>query len=211
MIRDLNKKEAEFGVFNTKYSDDAVATLKTGSRIIGFTRGLFSLIDLIYSVLKKTGKSEVVVCTWSAGIKDANQVKWMLDSDLIESFRLLTDYSYKTRQERYAISVEALFGVENIRTTDIHAKFVLIKNELFNIVITTSMNLNANKKCELFELDDCFNKYEFISTFVNSLFTEKEEGFDNSFKKANERLNRFFKNEKEEHKKNDIKGWYKKV
>jgi hypothetical protein len=113
------------------------------ARVIGLTRGQFSLIDLIYSILQQTGGADVVCCTWSAGIKDANTVKWMMDTNLVSSFMLVTDHSYVTRKSQYILGISDLFGLENIRTAEIHAKFVLIKNEKFTICIRTSMNFEC--------------------------------------------------------------------
>jgi hypothetical protein len=170
-------KSAELGKFNSTNSDPAVAGMKEGSRIIGLTMGRFSLIDLIHSILEKTGPAHIVVATWSAGIKDAHQVKWMLDSKLIRTFKLCTDHSYKTRQAKYAASIEDLFGRENIRTSEIHAKFTLIHNENWNVCIRTSMNLNANATCESFEIDCDKEIFDFYMQFIESTFGNMPTGF----------------------------------
>ena len=137
-------KKTEIGVFNHN-ADQVSEMIEPNCRIMGLTQGQFSLIDLIHSILRKIGPSDIICTTWSAGIKDAHQVKWMVDTDLINSFKIITDHSYATRQKIYAASLEDLFGRDNIRTSEIHAKFTLIKNDSWNIVIRTSMNLNANK------------------------------------------------------------------
>ena len=133
MTGNFRFKKAEIGLFKDLDSDLAVSSLEKKCRILGLTNGEFSLIDLIYSVLKKIGRSRVIVATWSAGIKDVHQVKWMVDSDLISNFKILTDHSYKSRQSKYAASIEDLFGLENIRTSEMHAKFVLIENDKFKV------------------------------------------------------------------------------
>jgi len=50
-----------------------------------------------------------------------------MDSDLITDIKILTDHSYKNSAKKYAASIEDLFGIENIRTSEMHAKFVLIE------------------------------------------------------------------------------------
>lgn len=185
-------KKSELGYFNDKNSDKAVATLKQGSRIIGLTNGDFSLIDLLYSILKKTGKANVIIATWSAGIKDAHQVKWMVDSDLIDEFKILTDHSYKTRQAKYAASLESIFGIENIRTSEMHAKFMLIENEAFKITVRSSMNLNANKTCELYEIDEDPEIFNFLKSYVDYTFQNMEFGFIESSAKVSKCVANFF-------------------
>jgi hypothetical protein len=189
-------KKSELGVFSAN-ADIAISKLEKGKRIIGLTRGDFSLIDLIHAILKNIGKSKVICCTWSAGIKDANQVKWLLNSNLIEAFTLVTDHSYVTRQRKYALAIEDLFGNENIRTSEIHAKFVLIQNDEWNICIRTSMNLNANKTCETFEIDDDIEVYNFYRNFIDETFKNTPEGFEQKSWVVNQALNKFFGENKE--------------
>jgi hypothetical protein len=170
-------KAAELGIFETEHANTVLKNFAPGCRIMGLTRGCFSLIDLIYNVLKHTGPADVAIVTWSAGIKDVNNVKWMVDSHLIKSVKLITDHSYKTRQAKYAASIEDIFGLENIRTSEIHAKFVLIRNEKFSVTIRTSMNLNANKTCESFELDESEEIYNFYNDFVVFVSENQRPGF----------------------------------
>lgn len=105
-------KQAELGMFNTEEASKALIGFGKNCRLSGLTRGKFSLIDLIRALLAHTGRADIICCTWSAGIKDAHQVKWLVDTDLVSSFQLVTDRSYETRQPKYAISIEQLFGKE---------------------------------------------------------------------------------------------------
>ena len=161
---------------------------------MGLTMGQFSLIDLIHSVLLKTGPADLYIATWSAGIKDAHQVKWLLETDLIRGVRLLTDHSYVNRQPKYAMSVEELFGKENIRSSEMHAKFVVIKNEQFNVTILTSMNLNANRTCETFTLYECPAITEFYMSFVDHHFSNLRDGWERSSSVVRECVEGFFAN-----------------
>jgi len=190
----FNFKNADLGIF--KDSANGVANMLTPNcRVMGLTDGAFSLIDLIHAVLKKIGKSDVIVTTWSAGIKDANHVSWMKNSGLINSFLLVTDHSYVNRQKRYAVELDSLFGTENIRTGEVHAKFTLISNADWKICIRTSMNLNANKTCESFELDDNFEIYEFYKKFVDHTFANQLPGMQQSPSLAAKNNDLFFQKE----------------
>ena len=201
-------KTAEIGVFNTKFSNDAVGSLKKDCHIMGLTMGKFSLIDLIKSTLDKVGKSSVYIATWSAGIKDVHQVKWMVDSDLIYDFKILTDHSYVNRQKKYAASIEDLFGKENIRTSEMHAKFVLIRNDDYKITIISSMNLNANKTCETFIIYENSEIYDFYNSFVTHNFESMREGFEKSSSVVNRHLKSYFdKNSKVDDNNQGSKHW----
>lgn len=176
---------------NTSASEVA-RLIKKEARIIGLTKGQFSLIDLIYSILQQVGPSQVICTTWSAGIKDARTVKWMMGTNLIQSFMLITDHSYVTRKSQYLLEIDELFGKQNIRTSEIHAKFVLIQNEFYKISIRTSMNLNANKTCESFEIDENEEIYNFYQQFVTSTFGEMPSGFTADSAIVNRALDRAF-------------------
>jgi hypothetical protein len=165
------------------------------------TMGEFSLIDLIHSCLKKTGRSNVYVATWSAGIKDVHQCKWMIETDLINDFKLLTDHSYSTRQRKYAASIEDLFGKENIRTSEIHAKFVVIKNQDWKLTIVSSMNLNANRTCETFSIYEDEKVCDFYMGFINHHFEVMSDGFEPRSSEVSKAVKSWFlKNE------NDVKN-----
>lgn len=192
--KSLPAKKAKTEYIPNSSALQVASLVKKGCRVIGLTRGQFSLIDLIHSILKNTGKANVICVTWSAGIKDANTVRWMLDTDLINSFMLITDHSYSTRQAKYAVQLKDLFGEQNIRTSEIHAKFCLIWNDLYNVCIRTSMNLNANRTCESFEIDECKEIFSFYKLFVDEIFGEMPEGFTPSSEVANRALDRAFNN-----------------
>ena len=192
MIQKFRFKKTELGYFADKNSDLATLDFSLNCRILGLTNGNFSLIDLIYSVLKKTGRAKVIVATWSAGIKDVHQIKWMIDTNLISDFKILTDHSYKNRQKKYAASIEDLFGLENIRTSEMHAKFVIIENNEYKVTITSSMNLNANKTCELFDIEEGEDRYNFLMKYVLHTFENMEGGFIEDSYLVNKCVSAFF-------------------
>ena len=193
----VKNKTKKLEAFPYQYAREAVSSFEKGSRLIGLTKGQFSLIDLIVALLDKTGPANIVCCTWSAGIKDAKQMHILLNSGKINSFTLVTDYSYSTRQKQYAITVEELFGKENIRTTDIHAKFVLIQNENYNVCIRTSMNLNANRKCENYEIDDDKEVFDFYMNFIEDIFGAMPKGFCSDFRIVRNAMNSYMGDDRE--------------
>lgn len=192
MKQNFQFKPAEIGKFTSTGAADAARMLCKNCRIYGFTMGDFSLIDLIYHILVKIDGGHVITATWSAGIKDAHQVKWMMDSNLIYSYQIITDRSYETRQAKYALTLEQLFGRDNIRTSNIHAKFTLIQNDNWKICIRTSMNLNANKTCENFEIEEGDSIYDFHADFCRRLFKTMPIGFCGDKAICNESLKKFF-------------------
>lgn len=157
-------------------ADKAIEGFNKNNRVCGLTNGEFSLISLIDSVLKKTGKAKVIISTWSAGVYDATAISDLIDSGLITDFKIILDRSYKIRQAQYATTVEELFKPENIRTTNTHSKFVLIYNEEWTVCIRSSMNLNENKRCENFDIDNDIDIFNLFKTFSDELFEKQVPG-----------------------------------
>ncbi len=157
-------------------SDLALKNFGKENRAVGLTNGLFSLISLIRSTLKITGPANILVSTWSAGFYDAEEINSLLSSGKIISFKLILDRSFKTRQSAYSVHITKLFSESNIRTTDNHAKFVLIYNDEWTVCIRSSMNLNENKRCENFDIDNDFEIFSMFKTFADELFEKQQPG-----------------------------------
>jgi 3D (Asp-Asp-Asp) domain-containing protein len=128
-----------------------------------------------------------------------------MNTNLIRSFKLITDHSYSTRQKKYALSLTELFGKENIRTSEIHAKFTLIHNENYKVTIRTSMNLNANRTCENLEIDEDEEVFKFYMDFIEHTFGEMPEGFTSESSIVNKKLDLFF------NKKQEVKKWWTEI
>lgn len=187
------KKDRSPAVLKKLPYENAAAALDgwtDGGRVVGLTKGQFSLIDMINVLLEKIGPAEVVISTWSAGLRDSLALNAMRESGRARSVLIILDRSYSTRQPEYAVTVEDAFGKENIRTTNNHAKFVLLRGERNTICIRSSMNLNKNDRCENFDLDDDPEIFDFYMDFVREIFektlfdgfVEKREKVDPVFR-----------------------------
>jgi len=148
-----------------------VSQLRRAGRVMGMTKGQFSLGDLIGACLEVTGPASVSISTWTAGIRDGRAMSWMLERGNITSLRLLVDRSFATRQPRYCAAVRQMFGDTAIRATKTHAKVVTIAGGGWHLAIRSSMNLNRNPRYETFDIDDD----EAIWAFFEGHFDEMEE------------------------------------
>lgn len=156
-------------------ADTVMQGFTQNNRVTGLTNGMFSLISLIRSTLKITGKAKVIISTWSAGFYDVNAINDLIQSGDLLDFKIILDRSFKTRQSGYSKLVTELFSPENIRTTNTHSKFVLIYNDEWNVCIRSSMNLNENKRCENFDVDNDLDIFNLFKSFADELF-EKQPG-----------------------------------
>lgn len=153
----------------TESARAAVAGLEPGCRVFGLTKGQFSLIDLIKAVVEQTGPAHMVLSTWTFGVKDAENVDFLQRAGDFLSVRFLVDRSFASRQPAYCARVTELFGAEAIRASRTHAKFAVLHNDRWAIVVRSSMNLNRNPRFEQFDLDDDRALADFLLAHVEEM------------------------------------------
>lgn len=139
------------------------------------TMGQFSLLDLIEATLDLTGPADVLISTWSAGFYDVDAAQRFAQDGRMRSCRFIMDSSAKRGQATGA-DVADIFGDDAIRTTRTHAKFVVITNDDWNVVIQSSMNLNLNPRSEQFSMSDDPDTATFILTMASELWAELPPG-----------------------------------
>lgn len=149
---------------------EAIGDLVPGVRVVGITKGRFSILDLVEELLRQTGPAALTVSTWTPGAAEMERVFALLGTGLVTGFRLLVDRSFPGRKPHYAARVAALFGAGAVRLTRTHAKFALVSSGAWRITVRTSMNFNANPRLEQFDLDDD----DAIFTFFDGVVAELE-------------------------------------
>ncbi len=132
-------------------------------------------MDLIEATLDLTGPADVAIATWSVAFYDMDAAERFRDCGKIRSIRFVMDSSDK-RGQATGNDVASVFGAGSIRTTRTHAKFAVISNEEWHVVITSSMNLNLNPRSEQFQMTDCAETASFVLGIVDELFAELPEG-----------------------------------
>ena len=144
--------------------------------IAGLTFGQFSLIDLIQAALEITGPADVTISTWSAGFYDIDAAERFRADGALRSIRFVMDAASMKKGQASVYDISDLFGKDAIRTTRTHAKFALVCNDEWDVVITSSMNLNLNPRCEQFEMTDDAGRCGMFAAFVDALFEELPAG-----------------------------------
>ncbi len=157
-----------------------IGPLYPGCEIFGFTKGQFSIIDIIEHCLLEAGPSKVTICTWSAADGDIRAANRLLSNHAITDLKFVIDHSFKARKPVLCQALIDTFGYDCIRVTSIHAKFTTIKSDKYSLVIRTSMNLNYNPRFENFEISDDPKMYAFLSQIIDEIWTTQDlaEGFE---------------------------------
>ena len=155
---------------------DALSEFDQGMETYCLTFGQFSLMDAIEAILEKTGPADVALSTWTAGSADLARSAESLRNGNIRSLRFIADCSFGQRQPGYLAKLRELFGDEAIRTTRTHAKFAVITNAEWSVVVRTSMNLNENPRLENIEVTDDADFAAFLLRVVDEIFAEEKVG-----------------------------------
>jgi hypothetical protein len=165
----IEARKATFRIGCVETASAMIGTLQPECRIVGITKGQFSLLDLIRACIESTGPVHMVLSTWTTGIRDAENAGWLLERGDLLSVEMLTDRSFATRQPKYCRRVRQIFGDDSILVTRTHAKFALLYNDEWSIVIRSSMNLNRNPRFEQFDIDDDPVMLAYFQDFVGEI------------------------------------------
>jgi len=160
-IRDLRRQESAAA---------AIEGFDHELQIIGFTKGAFSVIDLIRATLAITGQAELDISTWTAANTDVTSVCEFVAAGLLTNSRWLVDLTFQRRSPQLATRIRNTFGKQAIRVARNHAKFALIRNDAWQIVIQTSMNLNFNPRFENFSIGHDPELHGFYKEIIDEIW-----------------------------------------
>jgi len=149
---------------------DTIGALTPDQDIYILTYGQFSLIDAMVAILDQTGPADVVISSWTAADANLEQTANMIEAASILSLRMIVDRSFRTRQPAYFRRMRELFGVDCVREIRSHAKFLVITNARWQVVVRTSMNLNENPRFENIEISTDSAFAEFMLGIVDDVF-----------------------------------------
>lgn len=163
-----NKKMA---MSSTMTAADIVGKIEKGMRRFGFTAGQFSMSDLIQHILICTGPADLYISTWAASSEGIKKAFEFLDNGMLRNIRFMIDTGAKQYRDDQFGKLLDKFG-DCIRTTRIHAKFFVIRNDKWDIVVRTSANLNKNLRLENFEIDENKEFADFFQKFFDEAFSQ---------------------------------------
>jgi len=163
-IRDLRRQQS---------AAESIAELDHTTQIVGFTKGQFSVIDLIRAALDITGRAELDISTWTAANTDVSTVCDFVGEGVVTRSRWLVDLTFQRRSPQLANRIRQTFGLDAIRVAKNHAKFALIGNEDWRVVIQTSMNLNFNPRFENFAIAHDPELFAFYKTILDEVWNRQ--------------------------------------
>lgn len=162
-------------VRRAKTAAAAVGPLTRDVEVYGFTKGQFSVIDLIAHALDHIGgPADLQIVTWTAGNTDVGAIMELLNSGKIATARWLVDISFNRRDPELAQRIRNQFGDDAIRVAKNHAKFILLAAGDWRVVIRTSMNLNFNPRFENFQIAHDPELFDFHAQIIDEVWRKQD-------------------------------------
>lgn len=153
----------------------AIGKIDRRIEIYGFTKGQFSIIDVVNHCIETTGPGvDLQICTWTAGNNDVGAVLSLCNSGKVATSRWLVDITFNRRDPELAQRIRDVFGDDAIRVAKNHAKFILIAAGKWKLVIRTSMNINYNPRFENFQLAHDPELWEFHNAILNEVWNRQK-------------------------------------
>lgn len=153
----------------------ALGPITPQCEIFCLTNGQFSIVDILDHCIQQIGPATLDIATWTAADGDLRRAHAFLLSRAVTKCRFIVDPSFRTRKPEFCETLVSLFGNDTIRTTPLHGKFALLRNDKWNLAIRSSMNLNINRRIESVEISDDPDLADMLGTFVDEVFTRSAD------------------------------------
>jgi len=165
-LRDLRRKQS---------AREAIAGLDHELEIFGFTKGQFSLLDLLAALFDVTGPAHLSLSTWTASAHEIQSLKAMSDRGTVLGTRWLIDFSMARRDPAATSQLREAFSHDNVRVAQVHAKFAILQNRDWKVVCRSSMNLNMNPRYEDFQLAHDPELAQFLNAILDEIFARQKK------------------------------------
>ena len=158
--------------------EDLLPHLEKDCSIFGITRGQYSLLDIVVTIIEKYGDADLSIWTWAIADYEIDAIFSLIDNGLVKSAKLCIDYS--TARKHVAMGEKNTselvirkwiekFGSRSVKTVKTHAKISAIKCGDLHFVVRGSMNLNYNPRFEQFDLTEGKEIYDFVTGVENEI------------------------------------------
>ncbi len=124
---------------------DVFTELQEEEIIMYFTKGRWSMHQLIKHICEIIGPSEVTLCTWAMTEKPLEVIQMLKHKGLITKLTGLFEDKITTKGKGYAFAQQFF---DETFLTRIHAKVTVFQNEQYSVTVFSSANLTKNRRVE---------------------------------------------------------------
>lgn len=147
-----------------------VEGLEKHGRIFCFTKGQFSLSDLVAAILRRIGPANLNICTWTMGRPDIDTLSGWNTAGMLLNVRMVLDIGFIQFKQLECAMLKQNFGEDCIRLTRNHAKIMTIRNGEWDIVIHGSCNFTINPRVESIEIEDNAEICDFVKSYMEEVW-----------------------------------------
>jgi len=122
----LSPKAQEVKRFRRENAVEAAGTLRPGLERYIFTKGQFSLVEMMWAITEQTGPVHSLISTWTAAGGDIAEAASFLQSGRLLSSKWCIDFTFQRRKPHFCGQLRELFGPDALRVTQNHAKFLCL-------------------------------------------------------------------------------------
>ena len=159
---------------NLKTAQEAIAGLDRNVEIFGFTKGQFSLLQLLQAALAVTGPAHLSLSTWTAAHHEIESLAAMFIRGDVLGYRILIDFSMARREPAMTTQMRDKLGRDNIRVAQTHSKFAIFQNAEWKLVLRSSMNLNMNPRNEDFTIAHDPQLAAFLNAILDEIWAKQK-------------------------------------
>lgn len=152
-----------------KSARETIGEIEQGMALFAITRGQFSMIDVINTLIDKVGPSHISVWTWAIAAYEVDVIVGMMERQDILSARLIIDYSSEQRSGEIIDQWRARFGADMVKDCRNHAKISRVWNDRWAFLARGSMNLNFNPRFEQFDLTEGGDDFALVGEIEDAL------------------------------------------
>lgn len=168
-----NAKRELLDLRRQQLAAEVLGRLTRTNEIYGFTKGQFSMLDLLRACMERTGPASLVISTWTAAKAEIQQLSALHESGAMKDVRWLIDHSFASRDKQAAHAIRLSFGLESVRVASVHCKFFTLTNARWQLVVRTSMNLNMNPRFEDFTIANDPEAHDFLHTIIDEIWAKQ--------------------------------------
>jgi len=150
-------------------ADDAIGLLEPGAALFLVTRGQFSMLDMVLSVLRQTGPAHVSVWTWAIADYEVEAMAGLMVRQEIVGGRLIVDRSAEVRSAGTIDAWRERFGASQVRVCKNHAKIARVYNDRWRVLLRGSMNLNFNARFEQADITEGGPEFDLVARLEDEL------------------------------------------
>jgi hypothetical protein len=148
-----------------------IGIIKQNNYLPYFSDGSWSMHELLEYIIAQVGPSDVNLTAFSISEESVRSLFFLQEDNMIRNLNCI--FNKEIRRFKTDLSFFAQKVCKNIHLANIHAKLILIKNDLWSIAIVSSQNFSNNKRYEagmIISNTECFDFFntKFLELWLNS-------------------------------------------